>query len=762
MDDAVLAGTGLTTDDVQPVLGAPDPDAAWAALAALAERKPFAIDRVARRLVLAGAVRPGARWWWAFDGLGERDGEPVALDAVLDVVRRNMASFATLFDALALDGFLHDQHYRRRDAVLALGDADGATPALRRYLEVWDARHGRRPEGISDGAYDGLLDVPPFVEFPLHDGNHRVDETRDGRYIWNLLRRVTVPDRLEAALLRAWARGVSGLPIVYVVDHHPGAISEAPASSLAGMLATEPIVDQHWDDEPGTRMEALLERLVARRDDPGVLLDAATRLRANGYAWGAGVLGAAGCLRILREGGQPPPELVAAARPWCTQRGDGERLGRELLDGLSDADARRVLAAAAAEDPLPLPYFSRLPADLDLARRMARGGHYMSTAAIVDAGALPSAFWREVAAASDEDAARFAQGAATVAVARERGDAVKPADLFDPAVDQVLYPDALLRALPRYVRDASGKEWVKHLTNTDRDVFDFGFFLRLAWRIAPRAFDAAVDVLAKKPTTFQKLKYQRRAEADLFRAILRRDASPKTLAVIGELVHGEDLLRLLAEFDPAAPHDPALLQVYLRARGKLQRPVPFTALGRGEVPAARGWQACARSRIGGPGLALPRPPVGPDGAPMVHVATFFAAEIPGLGLPPEGAVAIYLSDPMRHEAFAPGTPHAAVVVLDGAGAAAGPAGPSARDLAEEPVYAASFQVPSGLGDAEWEPVATDLDGFAGMRPVWVQGADVRKKHGRFLLQGMEDLFPVNLGDAGTLYVFERTAFMECS
>jgi hypothetical protein len=236
----------------------------------------------------------------------------------------------------------------------------------------------------------------------------------------------------------------------------------------------------------------------------------------------------------------------------------------------------------------------------------------------------------------------------------------------------------------------------------------------------------------------------------------------KVLAAASKHLDASEMKQLFRAFDAAAPSDEALFDVYVLAKNA-KKTIPFTALSTTAEPSARGFARCERSRVGGPGPGLSTAPIGPDKRPMVHLATLFADEIPGLGLSGENvAVAVYLSDPMNHEADKPGNKHAVVVLLDRKTAEAPLAAVSDRDLEVQRLLAATLAVPVKPDQDQYGQATASLAGFAGGVPSWVQDDEGRKKDGRFLFQGNDELLPINLGDGGTFYVYEKTAFFQCS
>ncbi len=163
--------------------------------------------------------------------------------------------------------------------------------------------------------------------------------------------------------------------------------------------------------------------------------------------------------------------------------------------------------------------------------------------------------------------------------------------------------------------------------------------------------------------------------------------------------------------------------------------------------------ASTLSRVGGspPGaLAWPEH----DGAPMVHLLTLDVRGL-ALGLPAStDAVSVFISSVWENEAWEPGTPETAVVhrtEADLAGPAATPPEHDDDDRLEPAGLA--LKDAAGLSDEELYKHS-----FAGGAPIWLQGDE---GGGTFVLQFDESLVPVNLGDAGIMYVFGDDAWWQC-
>ncbi len=153
-----------------------------------------------------------------------------------------------------------------------------------------------------------------------------------------------------------------------------------------------------------------------------------------------------------------------------------------------------------------------------------------------------------------------------------------------------------------------------------------------------------------------------------------------------------------------------------------------------------------------------------DGKPMYHVLTIDLNDHPCLHLPNARALALFISHPMKHEAWQPGTPHTRVLLL------------SDEDLENgEPNW------PEGLEqDTAPSPAVFTFDdeprteqelfkkSFAGPSPIWLQSDDTEDcdesddldRRRNFVLQFGEELVRLNLGDGGVMYVFADSAWSQ--
>lgn len=145
--------------------------------------------------------------------------------------------------------------------------------------------------------------------------------------------------------------------------------------------------------------------------------------------------------------------------------------------------------------------------------------------------------------------------------------------------------------------------------------------------------------------------------------------------------------------------------------------------------------------------------------PMQHLVTVPKAAIPAeLGAATDVvAVALFCYQPNLNEAFTPDTDQSAVLFLTAADLSRGESAPPDGYLDDEELARAALTYhPSQISMAELRSIS-----FAGGSPIWIQGAESKPDFGAFLFQFDEELVPMNLGDAGVMYVFENAAWWQC-
>ncbi len=222
------------------------------------------------------------------------------------------------------------------------------------------------------------------------------------------------------------------------------------------------------------------------------------------------------------------------------------------------------------------------------------------------------------------------------------------------------------------------------------------------------------------------------------------------------------------------------------------------------VPHGGGTPAGSVRRAGGAAIGVDETtrPRWNDGY-MAHLITLDLDEVPTLRTLPKladaRAVAVFVSDAEANDASTSGTAQTAVLALAQADVDKGEwSGPEVADLPPSPFFLVPFDVPAAV----FEPQTEDDGGFnaldaddrrydsgdklrtmlrafvtksaktPGMRLAAMRSELMNNDHvgGRvihwsektydqdFLFQFTEDLLDVNLGDAGTMYVFAETAF----
>jgi hypothetical protein len=154
--------------------------------------------------------------------------------------------------------------------------------------------------------------------------------------------------------------------------------------------------------------------------------------------------------------------------------------------------------------------------------------------------------------------------------------------------------------------------------------------------------------------------------------------------------------------------------------------------------------------------------------------------MPGLKpiFPRSRAVALFVSSAMHHKAWEPDTDHVAVVPLTQKELQQKPlAQPLAPSVADAQGFeVVTVKVPAAIFDDELverleddeDEEAQDLGELrkavyalharALGEPIWLQSPE---PSGRFVMQLDEAFINMNLGDAGVLFVFDKTAFFQC-
>ncbi len=183
-------------------------------------------------------------------------------------------------------------------------------------------------------------------------------------------------------------------------------------------------------------------------------------------------------------------------------------------------------------------------------------------------------------------------------------------------------------------------------------------------------------------------------------------------------------------------------------------------------PAKKKSKKIGLGRIGGLPLGVPTDEwPESDGRLMTHLFTLDLEALPDLQTRFKGhkTMSVFIADPDDNEAFEPGLGFTAVVFASDSTEHPAPAGVEVRKTSYYSVEEKT--VPSYVWAADYDEPGwdermelTSPAAFVSGQPVWIQGdEDV----GGFIMQFNEGLVDVNLGDAGTMYVFEDDAFWQC-
>jgi hypothetical protein len=171
---------------------------------------------------------------------------------------------------------------------------------------------------------------------------------------------------------------------------------------------------------------------------------------------------------------------------------------------------------------------------------------------------------------------------------------------------------------------------------------------------------------------------------------------------------------------------------------------------------------------------------------MEHLITLDLATMPGLrelpSLKQARALSLFVGSADNNSAFEPYTDETVLVrlseqdVAKGLETAATAQGEPSRTFSVTPVDVPAEVFEELLYEDELEALEPDqaeqaqqlqelrdalyaLSGRVLGEPLWMQGDE--SPRGTFILQFDESLVPMNLGDAGIMYVFTDTAFWQC-
>jgi hypothetical protein len=168
------------------------------------------------------------------------------------------------------------------------------------------------------------------------------------------------------------------------------------------------------------------------------------------------------------------------------------------------------------------------------------------------------------------------------------------------------------------------------------------------------------------------------------------------------------------------------------------------------------------NRIGGKPIGIdPRNWPMHEGKAMSHLLTIDLHTLDLPFVPKNRALAVFCINPEHNDAFEAGNPYTRVVLISPSDLKRG----EANEVPNHPeVPAFRLQVSPLTQQDAWT--------YFGGAPKWLQGdpaesADFSEglqhslERGGFYCQFNENLVPMNLGDSGVMYVFERTAFWQC-
>lgn len=150
-----------------------------------------------------------------------------------------------------------------------------------------------------------------------------------------------------------------------------------------------------------------------------------------------------------------------------------------------------------------------------------------------------------------------------------------------------------------------------------------------------------------------------------------------------------------------------------------------------------------------------------EGRAMSHLITIDLHTLDLPFVPKNRALALFCLDPESNEATEPNTPYTRVILLSAQDLKRG----EPKELPPHRAIEASRLETAALGGQE-------ARSYFGGTPKWLQSDPTEHEdfsqslqatveRGGFYFQFDEALVPMNLGDAGVMYVFERTAFWQC-
>lgn len=149
-----------------------------------------------------------------------------------------------------------------------------------------------------------------------------------------------------------------------------------------------------------------------------------------------------------------------------------------------------------------------------------------------------------------------------------------------------------------------------------------------------------------------------------------------------------------------------------------------------------------------------------EGRAMSHLITIDLHTLDLPFVPKNRALALFCLDPDNNQAHDAGNPYTRVVLL------------SAQDIKKGEPSAMPEHTPIAAAKLKTSPLTGESRTYFGGQPAYLQGDPFEHlelgdmmaqsiERGGFYFQFDESVVPMNLGDSGVMYVFERTAFWQC-
>jgi hypothetical protein len=163
-------------------------------------------------------------------------------------------------------------------------------------------------------------------------------------------------------------------------------------------------------------------------------------------------------------------------------------------------------------------------------------------------------------------------------------------------------------------------------------------------------------------------------------------------------------------------------------------------------------------------------PLNARGEPMVHLLSLDFADVPALARRKARAVSVFVDDPDVNDCLFEPNPNNAKILYVSEKAIASGVTAKHKTKPARPIRITSLEVPQAVFGSDGSGFEDDelldelhnelfgLEGLAARQPIW--SAAGKGHDGTFLLQFSEFLIPINLGDCGTMYVFDDVAFFQ--